>query len=372
MVHLIRKFTFSISILLLFSMCSNQGDILIGYVGGLTGIGSELGRSGMYGALLAVEDVNAAGGVMGRNIRLEIKDDKSNSEVAVKVDQELYDLGCRIIIGHMISGVSQQAVAFANERKILMISPTIATDALTGIDDYFIRLIPDNLTQAQLISKHIGASNVNRLAIIQTSSNLAFSQVIIDFIRNDLSKKGVVKIDTITYDSSKKMDYFAITQQLIALKADGVVILTPADETSRFAQVFKLSNFTTNVFLPAWAMTNDLLHWSGKTAEGFYGVNYVNFDSQDEKFVVFEQRYFQYYGNQPTFSSILAYESVMVAVQAMQSVKSTIPLRVKTEILKIKDFVGISGKFEIDSFGDVHREISLFQIRNGKFTKVSP
>ena len=344
--------------------------ILIGFAGGLTGVGSELGRSGMYGAQLAVEDLNAAGGIMGREIKLEIKNDNSNPSVALQVDQELYDLGCRIIIGHMISGVAAKTVSFVNEKQILMISPTISTDVLTGIDDYFIRMIPDNLTQARLISKNISETNVKHLAIIHTSANLAFSQSIIDYIRNDLGNKGIQSIETFIYDASQAKDYYRITQHLISMKADGVVMLTSADETSQFAQVFALSGFKASVFLPAWAMTNDLLHQAGKTVEGFFGVNYVDLDSLEPNYVLFKERYFSRFGSAPSFASVLAYEAVMLAADAMERSKSTDPLQVKEAILKAKNFEGINDSYAFDTFGDIQRNIALYQMSDGKFTKV--
>jgi branched-chain amino acid transport system substrate-binding protein len=65
--------------------------IKVGFVGGLTGRLSDLGSGGRNGVMLAVEEINNAGGISGRPVELITKDDKQDPEVAVKVDKELID-----------------------------------------------------------------------------------------------------------------------------------------------------------------------------------------------------------------------------------------------------------------------------------------
>ena len=142
-------------LLLQFSACSTTQTITIGYVGGLSGTGSELAQSGMYGALLAVDQINEEGGVLGKKLVLSIKDDKNDPQTAFEMDREFINEGTSIIVGHMISGVAESALSYINRQHALLISPTIAADQWTGIDDNFLRLIPSNQTQAQLIAQNV-------------------------------------------------------------------------------------------------------------------------------------------------------------------------------------------------------------------------
>lgn len=116
----------------------------IGFSGTLTGRGTEFGTRDRNAAQLAVYEINKNGGIKGRPLVLITKDDKNDPDTARKVDQELIDAGVVAIIGHPTSHMTLASVALMNTIKMLMISPTTSTTNLTGIDDYFIRVTPDN------------------------------------------------------------------------------------------------------------------------------------------------------------------------------------------------------------------------------------
>lgn len=95
--------------------CDRNEPIKLGFVGGLTGRNSNLGVAGREGALLAVEQANEKGGIKGRQIRLIVKNDEQNSDVALKVDKELIEEGAVAIVGHMTSSMSLAAVPLMND-----------------------------------------------------------------------------------------------------------------------------------------------------------------------------------------------------------------------------------------------------------------
>lgn len=362
--------TLTLAILMpLFSACSTTQTITIGYVGGLTGTGSELAQSGMYGALLAVDQINAEGGILGKKLVLSIKDDKNDPQRALEMDQEFLREGTSIIVGHMISGVAQQAISYINQQHALMISPTIAADQWTGIDDNFLRLIPSNQTQAQLIAQNVLEVGVKRVAIIHSMANTAFSSAIIDRITDELTRNGGEIIEIIGYDPGN-VDHREIANQLKEVMTQGVVIVSSADECANFAQNFRLVDFYPTIFLPAWAMTNDLINLGGKAVEGVYGVNYTHDGEHEENYAAFVTMYIEKYGLQPTFASVLAYEAVWIVADAITSTLSADPMIVKKEILRKSAFSLINGTFTFDPFGDVIRPIYKLRVTDGKFESI--
>ncbi|MGM0427217.1 MAG: ABC transporter substrate-binding protein, partial [Thermodesulfobacteriota bacterium] len=91
--------------------CDREKEpIKLGFSGCLTGRLSDLGTSGRNGAILAVEQVNEAGGINGRPVELIVRDDRQNKAEALRVDQELMAEGVVAIIGHMTSTMSITAV----------------------------------------------------------------------------------------------------------------------------------------------------------------------------------------------------------------------------------------------------------------------
>ena len=121
--------------------CSKPEPIKIGFVAGLTGRVADLGTSSLNGAVLAVEQCNAAGGVAGRPVELIVRDDGQNSGAARQAVKELIDAKVEAIVGHVTSSMSMASITQANEAKLVMISPTVTTAELSGKDDYFFRVL---------------------------------------------------------------------------------------------------------------------------------------------------------------------------------------------------------------------------------------
>ena len=154
-----------------------ENPIKVGFVGGLTGRLSDLGTTGRNGVILAVEEINSRGGINGRPVELITKDDQQNPEVALRVDRELVDEGVVAIIGHMTSSMSMVAMPFVNKRKVLMISPTTSTNKATGIDDYFIRMMPPNKSETDHLARHaFKVMGLKKMAAIYDLSNRAYTE----------------------------------------------------------------------------------------------------------------------------------------------------------------------------------------------------
>lgn len=105
-------------IVIFLSSCKNEQPILIGFSNTISGVSSELGVNAMYGAEMAVLEINENGGIHGRQVELVIRDDEGDMETAIAVDNELKDLGCVAIIGHGLSSVASGIVENANKNDI--------------------------------------------------------------------------------------------------------------------------------------------------------------------------------------------------------------------------------------------------------------
>ena len=99
--------------------------IRVGFVAGLTGRHYGLGVSCRNGAQLAVEEINASGGVAGRPLELLVKDDAQDPEIAKRAVRELIRDRVVAILGHSTSSMAEATLAIADEEHVLMMSPTV-------------------------------------------------------------------------------------------------------------------------------------------------------------------------------------------------------------------------------------------------------
>ncbi len=103
---------------------------------------------GRNGAMLAIEQRNAAGGIKGQPLELLVKDDEQNPETARKVMTELLSHNLELIIGPMTSSVAAAVLPQVDSSKTILLSPTVTTTDLTGKDDQFLRVIADTSSYA--------------------------------------------------------------------------------------------------------------------------------------------------------------------------------------------------------------------------------
>ena len=126
------RITWLLILVLLLVSCKNNEPVKIGFVAGLSGRNGDLGTAGRDGALLAVDAINAAGGVNGRKIELVIKDDKSDPEQGKLVVGELVKVGVSAIVGPMTSSLAEAMVPLVDRAKIATVSPTVSSVSFNG------------------------------------------------------------------------------------------------------------------------------------------------------------------------------------------------------------------------------------------------
>jgi len=118
---------------LLFLGCVQKEPIRVGFVAELTGRQADLGVQERNAAELAVDKINAAGGVAGRPIELVVRDDRGTSEGAQAADRELIAARVVAIIGHATSGQTIAALPVAEQAGMVLISPSSSTPKLSGL-----------------------------------------------------------------------------------------------------------------------------------------------------------------------------------------------------------------------------------------------
>ena len=134
---------------------TGTGDILVGFYGSLTGDGASFGLSSKEGAELAVEEVNAAGGLLGgRRIRLLVEDDQSRPEEASNAVTKLITQDKVIaVIGEVASRRTLAAAPVAQKYQIPMITPASTNERVTEVGDYIFRICFIDPFQGEVIAK---------------------------------------------------------------------------------------------------------------------------------------------------------------------------------------------------------------------------
>lgn len=353
----------------LFVGCKAEKPIKIGFVGTFTGRHYDLGVSGRNGAMLAVEEANKKGGLLGRRIELIIKDDKFDPEVALKVDKELIAEGVIAIVGHLTSEMSKAVLPFINEQRIVMISPTVASPIFDDIDDYLIRINNTLKKDAQALADYAFSNlNLRRVIILYDITNRAYAEEWFLNFKSEFERLGGKSIG-IDFNPSENLSFADLAKRSLSANPHGIIIVANALDTANICQQLRKYHFYKPIISSQWGITIDLISYGGRAIENLiFSYGYTPDDNSPE-YLSFKKNYALRFGREPDFAAFKSYEAVNVILSSIQVSDHLSDL--KRAILQKKRFRGLQGYFEINEYGDIQNSISLFTIKDGHFVKLN-
>lgn len=351
--------------------CGKLDPILVGFSGQLTGAHANMGVSGRDGVLLAVDEINAAGGVAGRKIKLLVRDDKGTAEGAQAADQELIDAGVVVIIGHMTSSQTMAALPVTEKAGVVLLSPTTSTPSLTGRKDHFFRVISDSASEAAFLARNaVLKHGVKDLAAIYDQDNAAYTNAYLEAFREELESLGGKMVANVGFSSAHRPVFRPLVEQLRSADPQGLLIITSAYDGALIAQQPRLLGWSTKLFGCAWTQSAPLIEGGGKSVEGMEFVAYYNRNSQRPNFLEFKKKYTNRFHQPVTFMAGNAYEAMMVLAAALANTGGK-PEGL-AQALPGTSIQGLMETVSLDEFGDGVRIRYRVVIQDGKFITKEP
>src|SRR5882757_4007003 len=214
---------------------AGRGVIQNGHGAPLTGGHSHLGKDNENGARLAVDEINAAGGIkLGEKtfkLELDAQDDKQDAKEATIVAQRLVDDGVVAVVGHLNSGMTIPASKIYADNNVSHISPSATAVKLTeqGFKTTFRVVARDDKQGGALADFAATALKAKKVAIIDDRS--AYGQGLADEFEKAIVAKGTVKVVAREFTNDKATDFNAILTKIRAVKPD-VVMYGGMDNTA--------------------------------------------------------------------------------------------------------------------------------------------
>ena len=349
--------------------CSRP-PIKIGFVGGLTGRTADLGVAGRDGALLALEQANAAGGVRGRTLELVTADDQQNPATAAATFDHLRQAGVALIVGPMTSSMAMTMVPMANATGLTMISPTVTTSALTGQDDQFFRVISSTREYAHASARfHAQVGKRSRLAAVLDLSNAAYTERWLDDFEDEFRRLGGQVITREGYRFEPGMSFQDLARRALAGQPDGLVLLTGAVDAAQVLQQVRKLQPALPVMTAEWAATEQLLELAGAAADGVVAAQFLDRNDGSPAYRSFSLSYRQRFGNASGFADLAAFDAMRVALQALALQKDD--ESIKQTLLRVRKFEGTQQTVTFDNFGDAVRQTHITVIRRGRYEVLS-
>jgi branched-chain amino acid transport system substrate-binding protein len=345
------------------------GDIVLGHYASLTGGEATFGRSTDNGIQMAVEEINAAGGVNGKKVRVITYDDKGEKpEAGTAVTRLVTKDGVVAVLGEVASGLSLVAAPICQEYGVPMVSPSSTNPEVTEKGDMIFRVCFIDPFQAFACAKfareHEGLKATKAAILFDQTS--PYSAGLKDEFTKSFTRLGGEVIASESYQKGDP-DFSAQLTRIRAGEPDVVFIPGYYTDVSNLAiQARRLGIKVPLLGADGWD-SEKLGQNAGDAINGCFYSNHYAPEGPDPRVQEFLTKYkTRFNGTPPDCLAGLGYDSAKILCAAIAKADSTKGADIAAELAKTKDYEGVTGKITIDEHRNAVKPAVILELKNGK------
>lgn len=353
----------------------NSNEIAIGHFASMTGSEATFGISTDEGLRLAFDEINAAGGIKGKKIKLITMDDQGKAEEAAAVVNRLIEQEKVIaIMGEVASSRSLAAAPIAQAKKIPMLTPSSTNPKVTEVGDFIFRGCFIDPFQGTVMAKFAWENMKFKKVAIFRDVKSDYSVGLADFFAAKFKELGGEIVADASYQS-QDVDFKAQLTQIKSKNPDAIMIPGYYTEVGLIARQARELGFK-GALLGGDGWDSPKLSEIGGTAiDGGYFSNHYSTESKDPVAVEFLKKFQAKYNKMPDGLSSVAYDSAKMLAQAIQNAPEMTSVAIRNELAKIKEFQGATGKISMDEKRNAVKSAVVVQVQgkeNKYVTTVNP
>ena len=347
--------------------------IKLGVVGPLTGGYANYGLSVQHGAQLAVDEINAAGGVNGKQLELSAQDSQGDPESAVAAYGKLMDWGMNVFLGGVLSGETASVVAAAKADDVLVMETTGSADKCIAGNDKAFRICFYDSYQGTAAADYLSDNALATEVGVFYQSDNDYSVGLYNAFVAECGKTGVTIKETQTFTTATNTDF---STQVNALVSSGVkVVFIPiyAEEASTFLTQAK-GKFAEDVYFFGADGLDGIL---GKVSQDVSIADNVLMmtpfaaDSTEPKVQAFVKAYQEAYNATPDQFAADGYDAVYAVKAAIEAAKGSTSGTDLAAVMTSLTVEGVTGTMTWSADGNTNKAASAILYKNGVGTLFS-
>lgn len=306
------------------SDASNSGDeVLLGLIGPMTGDYANYGTSVRDGAQIAVDEINAAGGVNGMKLALSTQDSQGDPDSAVSAYNKLMDDGMDISLGCVLSGEAASVITAAAADDILIITPTSSAKECIAANDKAFRICFNDPDQGTASANYIADNNLGTKIAVFYQSDIDYSDGLYETFQAQAAERGLEIVEVQTFTDGSKTDF---STQIDAIRASGCELVFLPIYAAEAATFLTQANGVLNDVIYFGCDGLDGIQTKGvemDMIEGLMMLTPFAADAPDEATKTFVEKYVKVHGDTPDQFAADGYDAVYTAKAAMEKAGKT-------------------------------------------------
>ena len=333
---------------------AKSDEIRIGALFELTGAVANYGKSSLNGAQMAVDEINAKGGINGKKIKLISADNKSEpSEAGNQATKLITKDKVSVIVGPCTSGSTSAASPVVSGSKIPLISPSATAPGITvdekgKVRPYIFRVCFTDPFQGKILATFaVDELKVKRVAIYNDSSS-DYSKGLAEVFAKTLEEKGGEVIAQEAF-LAKDQDFKATLTKLKATNPDALYVPAYYEEVSKIVKQAREVGITCPILGSDGWDSPKLTEIAGPAAlEGTYYSCFYSAQDTDPHVQQFIKDYKAKFNEEPDTFAIHAYDGTLAVAEAIKQAGGTDGTKIAEALSKIKDLQVATGKYTLD------------------------
>ena len=310
-----------------------------------TGAVAAYGTAEQHGAQLAVDEINAAGGVDGKKIEVTDKDNKSETAEAATISTSLATQDkVNTIIGPATSGGVAAAIANAGKAGVPLVTPSATQDDLTKNQDYLYRATFTDSYQGKVISKYVTENLKAKKVVLYYDNSSDYAKGMAEAFKKEY-KGEIVATETFASGDS---DFQAALTKIKGKDFDALIVPGYYTEAGKLVNQARGLGINQTIVGPDGFSDAKFVEQATPAAATnvYYVSGFSTSGDMTDKAKKFVEAYKAKYNEEPSMFAALSYDAVYMAAEASKGAKTSVDI--KDNLAKLKDFEGVTGSITID------------------------
>lgn len=349
---------------------SETGPIKVGFIGPLTGDAAAIGESLKNAVTIATDEVNAAGGVSGRQVEVTYEDGKCGNAAASAAQKLINVDKVKYIIGGACSGETLAAAPVAESSKVILLSPVSSSPDITTAGDYIFRNYASDASSGNKIAQAMFDKGYKKVAVVAEQTD--YAQALRKVFEKTYTDLGGTIVASEGYSTDNK-DFRTL---LAKIKTSGAEAVYLVPQSPAAGQILLQQIKTAGITLPRYSnelVTTDSFLKSGISEGIVYAEVAFDKDAPASKafFDTYVARYKTVDANTTPVYVASAYDAAKILFEIIGRAGDNAD-KVKAALYAIKDRAGVAGSLTMDANGDAIKEYSLKVISGNKPQPYTP
>ena len=326
-----------------------------------TGAVAAYGTAEQHGAQLAVDEINAAGGVDGKKIEVTDKDNKSETAEAATITTSLVTQDkVNTIIGPATSGAVAAAIANAGKAGVPLVTPSATQDDLTNKQDYLYRATFTDGYQGKIISKYVTDTLKAKKVVLYYDNSSDYAKGMAEAFKKEY-KGEIVATDT---------DFQAALTKFKGKDFDALIVPGYYTEAGKLVNQARGLGINQTIVGPDGFSDAKFVEQATPAAATnvYYVSGFSTSGDMTDKAKKFVAAYKAKYNEEPSMFAALSYDAVYMAAEASKGAKTSVDI--KDNLAKLKDFEGVTGSITIDKDHNPVKTALMIGLKDGKVETV--